>query len=60
MKYTLVVKEILSKSLVIEAESEEAAVDTVRSLYRDTDIVLYPEDFEYATIIDSEGRENEI
>ena len=40
MKYRVEVTEILSRTVEIEAESEIAAVNKVRQMYRNCDIIL--------------------
>lgn len=45
MKYLVTIEEILSKTVLIEAESEEEAIDIVEDKYRKADIVLDSENF---------------
>ena len=44
-KYRIEVKEVLSRTVETEAESEEAAVEMVRQMYRNCDIVLDASDY---------------
>ena len=45
MKYSVEIREILSRVMEIEADSSENAFDAVRAVYRNSDIVLGSEDF---------------
>lgn len=45
MKYLVTIEETLSKTVLIEAESEEEAVDIVEDKYRNADIILDSENF---------------
>ncbi|MBO7569743.1 MAG: DpnD/PcfM family protein [Bacteroidaceae bacterium] len=44
-KYRIVVTEILSRIVETEAESEQDAVETVRQMYRNGDIILDASDY---------------
>lgn len=45
MKYLVTIEETLSKTVLIEAESEEEAVDIVEDKYRKAEIILDCENF---------------
>ena len=45
MKYRVEVTEILSRTIEMEAESEDAAVKKVRQMYRNCDIILDASDY---------------
>ncbi len=45
MKYVFTVTESLVKSVVIEASSEDEAYKKGFDMYRDEEIVLYPDDY---------------
>lgn len=45
MKYRIKVTEILSRIIETEAENEDAAVEMVRQMYRNCDIVLDASDY---------------
>ena len=45
MKFRIEVTEVLSRIVEIEDESESAAVETVRQMYRDNSIVLDASDY---------------
>lgn len=45
MKYLVTIKETLSKTVLIEAGSEEEAVDIVEDKYRKAEIILDCENF---------------
>ncbi len=44
-KYRIEVTEVLSRLVEIEAESEEDAIETVRRMYQNCDIVLDASDY---------------
>ena len=44
-KYRIEVTEVLSRLVEIEAESEEDAIETVRRMYKNCDIVLDASDY---------------
>ena len=45
MKYLVTIEETLSKTVLVEANSEEEAVDIVEDKYRHADIILDSENF---------------
>lgn len=42
-KYIIRISETLSKEFIIEAENKEDALDRIKYLYKNEDIILYPE-----------------
>jgi hypothetical protein len=44
-KYKVEIKETLSRTVETEAESEDAAVEKVRQMYRNYDIILDASDY---------------
>ena len=56
-KYIIKIRETLSKEFVIEAKNKEDALDEIKYLYKNEDIVLYPEqcDIETSFGIEKEG-----
>jgi len=48
--YKVVVAERLSKTLIINAENEDAAEDIARCMYKNNEIVLTADDYEDTTI----------
>ena len=49
-KYRIEVTEVLSRIVEIEAENEDDAVEMVRQMYRNCDIVLDASDYEETEI----------
>lgn len=49
MKYEIKVLETLSRVVKIDAENEEDALDKIREMYFNEEIVLGAEDFDYDT-----------
>lgn len=45
MKYRIEIIEILSRTIEMEADSEDAAVEKVRQMYRSCDIILDASDY---------------
>lgn len=45
MKYRIEVTEVLSRTIEMEAESEDDAIEMVRRMYRDCDIILDVSDY---------------
>ena len=45
MKYRVEVMEILSRIVEMEADSEDAAIDKVRRMYRNCDFILDASDY---------------
>lgn len=58
MKYAIKVEEILSRTVIIDAESESDALDKVQNIYTNGGIVLDYDDFFDGNII-STGRASE-
>lgn len=46
-KYSIVVSEVLSRNVEVDAADVEEAIATVRSMYRNCDIVLDASDYEF-------------
>jgi uncharacterized membrane protein len=46
-KYSIVVTEVLSRIVEVEAKDAEEAMTTVRSMYRNCDIVLDASNYEF-------------
>ena len=44
-KYTIEITETLQRSILIEAESEEMALEKVRTMYENEEVVLDSDDF---------------
>ncbi|MBQ9215727.1 MAG: DpnD/PcfM family protein [Prevotella sp.] len=49
-KYRVEIKEILSRIVEIEADNEKDAIDTVRRMYRNCDLILDASDYEKTEI----------
>ena len=45
MKYRIEVTEVLSRTIETDADSEDAAVEMVRQMYRNYDIILDASDY---------------
>lgn len=45
MKYSVTIEETLSRTLEIEAESKQDAIDKIKKQYKNDDIVLDADDF---------------
>lgn len=43
--YNVEIKEYLSKTIVIEAESKDSALEKIKQQYKDEEIILYAEDY---------------
>lgn len=44
-KYTIEITETLQRAILIEAESEEVALEKVRTMYENEEVVLDSDDF---------------
>ncbi|QFR50216.1 hypothetical protein FJR48_10935 [Sulfurimonas lithotrophica] len=53
MKYEINITEVLSKTITVEASSEEEAVNIVSDMYNNEDIVLDYSDFNGDVIIEN-------
>ncbi len=49
-KYRIEVREVLSRIVETDAESEDDAVETVRQMYRNCDIILDASDYQETEI----------
>lgn len=45
-KYSIEIKEVLSRIIEVEAQTKEKAIEMVRQMYRNCDVVLDSSDYE--------------
>lgn len=50
-KFSISIQEILEREVVIEAENKRDAMDKIKQMYKDEEIVLDSEDFSYERFI---------
>lgn len=46
-KYIVTITEMLSKDIIVEADSEEHAYQIIKSLYNNEKVILYPEECDH-------------